>query len=77
LLYSDRIIGKSSPRIDATNKVTGQARFPGDLNMPGEPPFLPLAPAILAAIHDATGVWIDQIPVTPERMLQTIQLTAP
>ncbi len=38
----------------------------------GEPPFLPLAPAILAAIHDATGAWLDEIPVTPERMLQAI-----
>lgn len=34
----------------------------------GEPPFLPLAPAILAAIHDATGIWLDEMPVTPERM---------
>jgi CO/xanthine dehydrogenase Mo-binding subunit len=39
----------------------------------GEPPFLPLAPAILAAIHDATGIWIDEIPVTPERMWQALQ----
>jgi len=38
----------------------------------GEPPFLPLAPAILAAIHDATGVWMDEIPVTPERMWQAL-----
>jgi len=39
----------------------------------GEPPFLPLAPAILAAIHDATGIWMDEIPVTPERMWQALQ----
>jgi CO/xanthine dehydrogenase Mo-binding subunit len=38
----------------------------------GEPPFLPLAPAVLAAIHDATGIWIDQIPVTAERMWQAL-----
>ncbi len=38
----------------------------------GEPPFLPLAPAILAAIHDATGIWIDKIPVTPERMWRAL-----
>ncbi len=38
----------------------------------GEPPFLPLAPAILAAIHDATGIWMDEIPVTPERMWQAL-----
>lgn len=40
----------------------------------GELPFLPLAPAILAAIHDATGVWIDQLPATPERVLAALRL---
>ena len=38
----------------------------------GEPPSLPLAPSVLAAIHDATGIWIDQIPVTAERMRQAL-----
>ncbi len=35
----------------------------------GELPFLPIAPAITAAVHDATGVWFDEIPLTPERVL--------
>lgn len=39
----------------------------------GEMSFLPLAPAILAAIHDATGIWLDEIPVTPQRMWRAIQ----
>jgi CO/xanthine dehydrogenase Mo-binding subunit len=39
----------------------------------GELPFLPLAPAILAAIHDATGIWMDEIPVTAERMWVALQ----
>jgi CO/xanthine dehydrogenase Mo-binding subunit len=34
----------------------------------GEMPFLPLAPAIAGAIHDATGVWFDELPLTPERV---------
>jgi len=34
----------------------------------GEMPFLPLAPALVAAVHDATGVWIDELPLTPERV---------
>ncbi len=38
----------------------------------GEPPFLPLAPAILAAIHDATGIWMDSLPITPERMWRAL-----
>ena len=36
----------------------------------GELPFLPLAPAIAAALHDATGVWFSEFPLTPERVLR-------
>ncbi len=36
----------------------------------GEMPFIPLAPALVAAIHDATGVWFDELPLTPERVLR-------
>jgi CO/xanthine dehydrogenase Mo-binding subunit len=35
-----------------------------------EMPFISLAPAITAAVHDATGVWFDEFPLTPERILK-------
>jgi CO/xanthine dehydrogenase Mo-binding subunit len=35
-----------------------------------EMPFLPLAPAVIAAVHDATGVWFHEFPLTPERVLR-------
>jgi CO/xanthine dehydrogenase Mo-binding subunit len=38
----------------------------------GELPFLPVAPAIAAAIHDAIGVWINEFPFTPERVLRAL-----
>ncbi len=38
----------------------------------GELPFLPVAPAIAAAIHDATGVWMSEFPFTPERILKAL-----
>lgn len=38
----------------------------------GELPYLPVAPAIGAAIHDAIGVWIDEFPFTPERVLRAL-----
>ncbi len=38
----------------------------------GELPFLPYAPAVAAAIHDATGVWINEFPFTPERVLRAL-----
>lgn len=35
----------------------------------GELPMDGPAPAIIAAIHDATGVWLDEVPATPEKVL--------
>lgn len=35
-----------------------------------EMPFLPFAPALTAALHDATGIWFDELPLTPERVLE-------
>ena len=39
----------------------------------GEMPFIPLAPAIVAALHDATGVWFNELPLTPERVWRKLQ----
>ena len=35
----------------------------------GELPYLAFAPAVMAAVHDATGVWFHTFPLTPERVL--------
>jgi len=35
-----------------------------------EMPFLPFAAAVTHALHDATGVWFDEYPLTPERVLR-------
>jgi putative selenate reductase molybdopterin-binding subunit len=32
-----------------------------------------VAPAVASAIHDATGVWMRELPYTPERVLGTLQ----
>ncbi|HCI78480.1 MAG TPA: aldehyde oxidase [Ktedonobacter sp.] len=37
-----------------------------------EMPLIPFAPAIASAIHDATGAWVTQQPMTPERVLAAI-----
>ncbi len=36
----------------------------------GEMPYIPLAPAITTAVYDATGVWFDKFPLTPETVLR-------
>lgn len=35
-----------------------------------EMPYIPLAPAVIDAVHDATGVWMDSFPLTPQRVLE-------
>lgn len=37
-----------------------------------EMPYLPLAPAVMAALKDAIGVWVDDFPLTPERVLRAL-----
>ncbi|MEX2144262.1 MAG: molybdopterin cofactor-binding domain-containing protein [Anaerolineales bacterium] len=37
-----------------------------------EMPYIPFAAAVIAAVHNATGVWIDQFPLTPERVLRAL-----
>ncbi len=35
-----------------------------------EMPFLPLAAAVIDAVHSATGIWFYEFPLTPERVLK-------
>lgn len=38
-----------------------------------EMPFLPLAPAIIAALHNATGIWFDEIPLMPYKVVAKLR----
>lgn len=37
-----------------------------------EMPLIPFAPAVASAIHDATGAWLNRLPLTPERVLTAL-----
>ncbi len=39
----------------------------------GQGPLLPIAPALCSAIHEALGVWIDEVPVTPEKVVEALR----
>lgn len=39
----------------------------------GEMPYLPFAPAVVDAVHDATGIWFDEFPLTPEKVYFAIK----
>jgi len=38
-----------------------------------EMPFLVVAPAVVAAIYDATGVWVNDLPITPSSLLAKLK----
>lgn len=45
-------------------------RGPFGLRGMAEMPFIPYAPAVAAALYDATGVWFNSFPLTPARVLE-------
>ncbi len=42
----------------------------------GQGPLLPVPPALVSAVHDALGIWVDEIPVTPEKVLKALEAKA-
>ncbi|UCC64966.1 MAG: molybdopterin-dependent oxidoreductase [Anaerolineae bacterium] len=55
-------------RVDSVILEIPDPRGPWGARGMGEMPFLPLAPALVSAVYDATGVWFDGLPLTPERV---------
>ena len=41
-----------------------------------EMPYITYAPAVVAALHDATGVWFNEFPLTPSRVLAGLRAAA-
>jgi xanthine dehydrogenase molybdopterin-binding subunit B len=39
----------------------------------GQGPLLPVIPAIANAVHDAVGVRIDEVPITPDKVLLALE----
>jgi CO/xanthine dehydrogenase Mo-binding subunit len=48
-------------------------RGPWGVKGMAEMPFIPYAPAVVAALHDATGVWFDELPLTPSRVVAELR----
>jgi CO/xanthine dehydrogenase Mo-binding subunit len=57
-------------RVEAVIVEHPDPRGPYGVRGMAEMPYLPLTPALVAAVHDATGVWFDEFPLTPERVLR-------
>src|SRR5207245_6232129 len=42
----------------------------------GQGPLLPVPPAIANAVYDAVGVRVDEVPITPEKVLKALKKKA-
>ena len=62
-----------APRIRTILVENPYSRGPFGAKGIGELPMDGPAPAIIAAIHDATGVWLDEVPATPEKVLDALR----
>jgi CO/xanthine dehydrogenase Mo-binding subunit len=65
-----------APRIEAILVEHPFSGAPHGAKGLGELPMDVTAPAVIAAIHDATGVWIRELPATPERILAALDAAA-
>jgi len=62
-----------SPEIETFIVETVDREGPYGAKEAGQGPLLPVPPAVCAAVHDALGVWIDEIPVTPEKVIEALR----
>ncbi len=62
------------PHLDAIIVESNEPHGPYGAKEVGEGAIMPVIPSILNAIYDATGVRIDELPVTPERLVAAMRV---
>jgi CO/xanthine dehydrogenase Mo-binding subunit len=65
-----------APEITAILVEAPFSRAPHGAKGIGELPMNVAAPAVVDAIHDAVGVWITELPATPEKILAALESEA-
>ncbi len=73
--FSKYLLPTSMDMIDVENIIIEdpESTAPYGAKGIGEPVTIPIGPAILNAIYDATGVRANHLPVTPERLMKVIR----
>jgi CO/xanthine dehydrogenase Mo-binding subunit len=65
-----------TPEIESFLVETNDPEGPYGAKEAGQGPLLPVIPAMNAALYDALGIWIDEVPVTPEMVLKALERKA-
>jgi len=61
------------PHLESIIVESNEPNGPYGAKEVGEGAIMPVIPSILNAIYDATGVRIDELPVTPERLVEALR----
>jgi CO/xanthine dehydrogenase Mo-binding subunit len=62
-----------TPEIETFLIETDDPEGPYGAKEAGQGPLLPVAPALANAVYSATGVRVDELPITPEKVLKGLQ----
>jgi len=62
-----------TPEIETFIIETVDPEGPYGAKEAGQGPLLPVVPAVAAAVYDALGIWVDEIPITPEKILRALE----
>ena len=65
-----------TPEITTILVQTNDAEGPFGAKEAGQGPLLPVIPAVANAVYDAVGVRIDEVPITPEKILKALDQKA-
>jgi 4-hydroxybenzoyl-CoA reductase subunit alpha len=61
------------PEIDSELIENPDSRGPFGAKEVGQGPLLPVMPAVANAVYDAVGVRIDEVPITPEKIVKALE----
>jgi 4-hydroxybenzoyl-CoA reductase alpha subunit len=61
------------PEVSTFIVETNDPEGPYGAKEAGQGPLLPVIPAVSAAVFDALGIWIDEVPITPEKIVEALR----
>ena len=70
-------IGDIPAKVESVTMELADPLGPWGARGMAEMPLIPYAAAVVAAVHDATGIWLDALPLTPDRVLSALQAAQP
>jgi len=76
LLEYKSLTSLDMPEVDVALIEDPDPNCPFGAKEAGQGPLLPVMPAVANAIFDAVGVRIDEIPITPDKVLRALELKA-